>query len=265
MAKILNIETMVGCNGHCIFCPLGMGTLRRKPGRMDSIFFFKIVDQARSLGYEVEQVGMSEPLMEPRYFEFLDYIKSTGGRQIIFTNANLMTEKVAEKLCQYQYLPDKFTISFHGGNKEIYEKTMGLNFEKAVSNIKYLLSLNPRPDVLISMKTVEENKSSVDDFRRLWKEYKVRLKISPAINLGGLLYKGAGISKCILLSLITKVYWDGRMPLCCVDCEGMIIIGDLKKQSLKEVVEGKILGKYLDFNKKSKLNQLYPCNICDAQ
>jgi len=265
MAKLLKIETMIGCNAHCSFCPLGAGILKRERGRMDSEFFFKIVDQARFLGYEIELGGMIEPLMEPRCFKFLDYIKSTGGRQIIFTNANLMTEKVAEKLCQYQYLPDKFTISFHGGNKEIYEKMMGLNFERTVLNVKYLLSLNPRPDILISMKTVEENKNSVDDFRRLWKGYEVRLKISPAINLGGLLYKGAGISKCVLLPLIINVYWDGRMSLCCVDAEGTVIIGDLKKQSLKEVLGGKILKEYLDFNEKSKLNQLYPCNICDVQ
>ena len=265
MAKLLKIETMIGCNARCIFCPLGARTLKRRRGQMDSELFFKIIDQAIELGFAISLYGMAEPLMEPRLFEFLDYIKSKGGKLNIFTNASLMTKTVAEKLCQYQYLPNKFAISFHGGNKEDYEKVMGVNFEKAVSNIKYLLSLKPRPDILISMKTVEENKDSIDDFRRLWGEYKVRLKISPAINLGGLLYKGSGISKCVPLPLIISVYWDGRMPLCCVDSEGMVIIGDLKKQSLKEVLEGEILKKYLDFNEKSKLNQLYPCNICDVQ
>jgi len=264
MLRFLKIETMVGCNAHCIFCPLGAGILKRKPGRMDSEFFFKTVDQARALGIEAYPFFMSEPLLEPRFFEFYDYIERTGGKQTFFTNAALMTEAKAEKLCQYQYHPDKFTITFHGGNKEAYEKVMSLNFEKSVSNIKYLISLKPRPSILISMKTTEENINSVNDFRKLWEGEKIKLKISESINWGGLLYKGGGISKCPLLH-ISGVFWDGRMPLCCTDAEGVVIIGDLKRQSLKEILEGEIIQKYLDFNKKSKLNQLYPCSICDVQ
>ncbi len=263
MPRFLKLETMVGCNARCVFCPLGAGILKRKPGRMDSEFFYKTVDQARILGLEIEPIFMNEPLMEPRFFEFYDYIESTGGKQTLFTNAALMTESIAEKLCQYQYHPSKFTITFHGGNKEAYEKVMGLNYEKVVSNVKYLISIKPRPNILISMKTTKENINSVDDFKKLWEGYPVKLKISPSINWAGIFYPGEGKSKCPVLHLC-GVFWDGRMPLCCTDAEGKIIIGDLKKQSLREILEGEVIQKYLDFNKRNKLSQLYPCSTCDV-
>ena len=262
MSKILKLETMIGCDAHCTFCPLGAGTLKRKPGRMDSEFFFKIVDQAIELGFAISLYGMAEPLMEPRLFEFLNYIKNMGGKLSIFTNASLMTKTVAEKLCQYQYLPDKFTISFHGGNKKDYEKVMGLNFEKSISNIKYLLSLKSRPDILISMKITEENKNSVNDFKKLWEGHKI--KISKALDWIGIFKQGKGIKSCPYL-VMPFVYWDGRVALCCMDAEGKIILGDLKKQSLREILNGQIYQNYLDFNRKGKLYQLYPCNICGAE
>ena len=256
MIKYLKIETIVGCNANCLFCPLP--TLKRKKGRMDSTVFFEIVDQARNLGFEIIPYFMNEPLIESRIFEFFDYIKSTGGKQELFTNASLITKDISKRLSEYQY--NRFVISFHGGNKEDYEKTMGLNFEKTVSNIKHLISLGKIPNYLISMKISESNKNSVDDFRDLWKGY--NFTIGKAINWAGFFGKGKGVKKCPVLKM-PSVFWDGRMPLCCLDAEGKVIIGDLKKQSLKEVLNGKIYQKYLDFNRKGKLNQLFPCNICD--
>jgi len=258
MPKFIKIETMVGCNAKCLFCSLGAGILKRKRGRMASEFFFKTVDQARDLGFEIIAYFMNEPLMESRIFEFFDYIKDTGSKQELFTNASLITKDMAKKLSQYQY--NKFVISFHGGNKETYEKVMGLNFEKTVSKIKYLISLGKISNYVISIKISEDNKNSIDDFRNLWKGY--RFHISKAINWAGTFGKGKGVKKCGVLNM-PCVFWDGRMPLCCLDAEGKIIIGDLKEQSLKEVLNGQIYQKYLDFNKKGKLNQLYPCNICN--
>lgn len=251
---------MVGCNASCSFCPLGAGILNRKLGRMDSAFFFKIVDQARDLGFGITPFFMNEPLMEPRLFEFLDYIKSTGRKPRIYTNAGLITKDVAERLSQYQY--HRFVISFHGGNKEDYEKVMDLNFEKTVSNIKYLISLGKIPNYVISMNISEENENSVNDFKELWKGYK--FIIYKVMNWAGTFGEGRGTKRCPLLKM-PCVFWDGRMPLCCTDAEGKIIIGDLKKQSLREILNGQIYQKYKNFNNEHKLNQLYPCNVCDRK
>lgn len=260
MTKFIKIETMTECNANCLFCPLGAGILKRKRGRMKSEFFFNIVDQARVLGFEIIPYFMNEPLMEPRIFEFFDYVKSTGGKQELFTNASLITKDVAERLSGYQY--NRFVISFHGGNEKDYEKMMGLNFETTVSNIKYLISLGKIPNYLISMKISEEGKNSVNGFRNLWKGYK--FKISKAINWAGTFGKGEGVRRCHVLEM-PCVFWDGRMPLCCLDADGKVIIGDLGKQPLKEVLHGQLYQKYVNFNNEGKLNQLYPCSVCNRQ
>ena len=258
MPKSIKIETMIGCNASCLFCPLGAGVLKRKRGHMSSDFFFDTVDQARALGFSITPYFMNEPLIDPRIFEFLDYVAKTGSKQRIFTNASLITKEAAEKLSQYQY--SDFVISFHGGNKKDYEKVMGLNFEETVSNIKYLISLGKIPNYLISMKTSEDNKNSVDDFRSLWKGY--RFTVGRLINWAGTFGKGAGTKTCSFLYM-PCVFWDGRMPLCCRDAEGKTIIGDLNKQSLEEILSGRIYQKYVDFSTKGKLNQLYPCSECN--
>ncbi|MCK4830306.1 radical SAM protein [bacterium] len=257
--KIIRIETMKGCNAKCSFCPLGAGTHKRKLGRMSSEFFFKIVDQARALGYEIEVIGMNEPLMEPRIFEFFDYIEKSGGKQIIYTNASLLTKEMASKLLQYQY--NKFIFSFHGGNKETYERVMGLDFEEVVSNIKYMISWGRIPNYLISMRTCKDNESSIGDFKRLWKGY--RYDISKALDWINMFDGGGERGKCHYL-WIPSVFWDGRVAFCCMDAEGEVILGDLKKQSLEEILGGQVYQNYLHFNKRHKLNQLYPCNVCRA-
>lgn len=257
--KIIRIETMKGCNASCLFCPLGAGTFKRELGWMDSEFFFKIADQARDLGYEIEVIGMNEPLMEPRIFEFFDYIEKSGGKQIIYTNASLLTKEMAQKLSQYQY--NKFIFSFHGGNKGVYERVMGLNFEEVVSNIKYMISLGKIPNYLISMQAYEGNENSIRDFKALWRGY--RYKIHEASDWINLFDGGKGRGKCHYL-WIPSVFWDGRVAFCCMDAEGKVILGDLKEQSLKEILGGQVYQNYLHFNRRHKLNQLYPCSVCRA-
>jgi len=257
MIKIIRIETHERCNASCSICPVGAGTLKRELGRMSTEFFFKVVDQARAMGYEIESIGANEPLMEPRIFEFFDYIENTGGKQIIYTNASLLTRDMALKLSRYQYLA--FTFSFPGGNKETYERIMGLDFEKAVSNIKYMISLGKISDFAISMQVCDESRDSISDFKNLWRGYKYKISESiDWINLfgGGIIHK-----KCNFLQ-IPNIFWDGRVAFCCMDIEGKVIIGDLRRQSLKGIIKGKIYQKYLHFNRKYKLSQLYPCSIC---
>jgi len=260
MRKFIKIETMIGCNAHCLFCPMGAGILKRKRGQMSTDFFFKIVDQAVALGFDVSAFFMNEPLMEPRIFEFFDYLRGLGKKQRLSTNAGAITKEVARRLSQYQY--ESFSISFHGGNKKDYEKVMGLNFEESISNIKYLISLQAIPNYVISMKITEENKNSVNAFKDLWKGYK--FNVGKAINWAGSLGKGPGISRCRVLG-IPCVFWDGRMPLCCLDAEGKAIVGDLRELSLKEVLSGKIYQTYFDFNNRNKLHELYPCSACDRE
>lgn len=255
--KILRIETMMECNGICSFCILGSGSLKREPGWMNSEFFFNIVDQARELEYEIETIGMNEPLLEPRLFEFFDYIRSRGGKQLLFTNASLLTKDVADILSEYQYR--KFIISFHGGSKEVYEKIMGLNFETTVSNIKYLVSLGKIPNYQISIKICNENKDSIDDFKKLWEGYRIR--IEKATNWIELFEGGRGHNRCNYLK-IPSVFWDGRVAFCCMDAEGEVIIGNLKEQSLDEIINGETYQKYLDYHRRRKLHHLYPCSVC---
>lgn len=244
------------CNAECLFCPLE--TLKRKRGRMDSKFVFRIIDEAMELGYEIICYFLGEPLLEPRLFQFFDYIQQKGGKQELFTNASLITPEVAEKLGKYQY--NKFVISFHGGNKESYERITKLNFEKTVSNIRYLLALKKIPNYLISMKVCEENKGSVEDFRNLWEGCKI--SVGDAVDFVGKFGKGkGGIKSCPVLNM-PCVFWDGKMPLCCLDVEGEVILGDLKKQSLKEILNGLLRQKYLDLNRKKRLNEIFPCKGC---
>lgn len=247
------------CNGICSFCILGSGALKRESGWMDSEFFFNIVDQAREMEYEIEAIGMSEPLMEPRLFEFFDYIESKGGGQLLYTNASLLTKEMAKRLSRYQY--KKFILSFHGGNKETYERIMGFDFEKVISNIKYLVSLGKIPNYVISMQVCKQNEASVDEFKKLWEGY--RIDTSRASNWPALFKEERGRNMCVYLK-IPSVFWDGRVAFCCMDAEGEVIIGDLKKQSLKEIINGEIYQKYLDHHKERKLDRLYPCSVCRA-
>jgi len=59
------------------------------------------------------------------------------------------------------------------------------------------------------------------------------------------------------------VFWDGRVPLCCMDVDGDYIIGNLRNQSLEEIWNSPMLLAIKKRQKEKQFHMLPLCKHCD--
>ena len=67
--------------------------------------------------------------------------------------------------------------------------------------------------------------------------------------------------QCHRLWTSITVLWDGRVSLCCLDYEGDIEMGDVNRQSLKEIINGELYQEV----RKNHINGLFldKCSKCN--
>ena len=96
--RAIQIQTISGCNGNCIFCP-NKKTQRSIPYRksMDETLFRHIIDQCATLNIRrISPYLMNEPLLDPDLPERIHYISQRKKRRQytkINSNGSLLTEK----------------------------------------------------------------------------------------------------------------------------------------------------------------------------
>ena len=117
--KVLQIETIFGCNANCVMCPINAPT-KRKKGVMDIAMSKYILDELSPYVDEIEQLNfffLGEPLLDPFIYERIKYAKKKGFRNIgISTNADLLDRPRQIKLLESKI--DTIIFSIDGIKKE---------------------------------------------------------------------------------------------------------------------------------------------------
>lgn len=240
----IRFEVTNKCNAHCLMCPREKMT--RSQGILDMGLYKKTLDDAVDMGANVVSLeNYGETFMDPYFFERAAYAKSKGIPVYTITNGSLFSCELADKALLYL---DKIRFSVYGTTKEVYERIhKGLNFDTVVSNIEYLLkrktetkSILPRVEVYFLI--VDENKHQLEDFKKRWLGKADDISIWRPHNWSdGRMYResSAGIKKISCgrpQRGPIQVQWDGLVVPCCFDYNSNIVLGDLKKQTLKEIV-----------------------------
>ncbi|KJU83103.1 radical SAM domain-containing protein [Candidatus Magnetobacterium bavaricum] len=141
------IEITSYCNQKCSFCPDPMRKTKRE--LMEYDFFKKIVDDIKR-DFNVNMINLNafgEPLLHPRLFDMIDYIRSQNIKTVVtfITNAIKLTEKYLSNFDGHY--PDTIGVSVQNDNQESYLKTRDSkagNFMMIVNNtvnlIKHVIS-----------------------------------------------------------------------------------------------------------------------------
>lgn len=252
----IQFESSTACNAKCVFCP--RSDMTRLTGMMSDELFHKIIKEGKELGVKVFSPFLNgEPFVFPKIYKWLDYMEKEGVKVILYTNGEFLN---VDKLIKYSNI-DLVNCSFNGATKETYDKVMrGPNFEKTKENIKDLINRAPFR-VLVSMIITEENAREQKLFKKMWGR---RAKLGGYANWAGArhsaLEKKGKRKPCYHLLNHMTILWDGRVNLCCMDYDGKVILGDLNKQSLREILKNieplRKRHKLLDFN-------MPLCNVCN--
>lgn len=265
------IETTNLCNASCVMCSYPM--MKRKKGVMNEKLFRKIVIEAKELRIRRFTLsGIGEPLIDLNFINRIVYIKSQikNSKVSFFTNASLLNKEKANQLVKSGI--DEIIISFNG-YKNSYEKVMGLNFNRAVNNIKYFLKIRPKNlHVHLSCMYVNENARDIKKINELWGKYVDLIAIKMPENWAG----GKKVQTPFSLPYPSKkwpckglfdsfnINWDGEVVICCRDFNAQLVLGDINEQSIQEIWSGKKFQEIRLKHLEGKINEIPICRHCDT-
>ncbi len=249
--RVVQIQTKTGCNAKCVFCPHSIVGDKLPKGEMDWDLFKKIVDEI--VQYPVVRISpylMNEPLIDRRLPEKIAYIvKNKHPETIVKINSNgaLLDDEMAEGLIESGL--DRINFSVHGIRKETYESQMvGLSLERVLENIDNFLELKrkkgaDKPRVRITMVRTKAIERELEEILSYWKKRGVKVNIRPLENRARCEIASRGLNPkkwkpfewCNRLFEQAYILHDGRVVLCCVDWEQTTILGDLKRENLRDV------------------------------
>ena len=277
------VEPTSNCNLRCVMCPQREFTNEMK-GFMELALFKKIVDDAKDFRPSINLFMRGESLLHPDIIQMICYAHDNGIVTRLETNAGLLNSDMAQKLLDSGL--DFISFSFDGYDKETYESIrVNSNFERTMENIRYFLELKKRlgrkkPYTLLQVinlptiiKTEKRQKEEfIEKFRGLTK-----FKFVTPHRFGGKIqeektgtrYAYTGIDKkvkyvpCPYPWTSMSIYWNGDVVPCCIDFHGNYVVGNVKKDSIRDIWNSERLKELRKKLAERKNNEFGLCSTCD--
>lgn len=162
--SFIAIEPTISCNLRCIMCQID--SLKRDKRELNFNDFKRIIDQIPSLRV-IDLQGIGEPFLNKDFFKMAEYADLKNIKIYTFSNGNLIDKKLAQKIADSNL--KELIISIDGAKKETYEKIRrNANFEKLISNLKYLFSIRDHKNLKITAWIVP-NKYNFDELEDIVK------------------------------------------------------------------------------------------------
>lgn len=272
---LVHVELTNICNLRCVMC--SSFAMKRKRGFMDSKLFKKIIDELSDSPTEtVSLYFYGESLLHKEFSEFLKIAKSAKLNIFLSTNGLVLNKKIAKAIIDNSL--DLMTISCDSLDPDTYRKIRrGGDFKTLQTNIKNFLRLKgkKKPEVVLQFIKFPNYAFEPEKIRQYWQNYDVKIVMHPLHNWLGDVdevnkmlsrkNKKENLGRCDQAWRHAVICWDGRVVSCCNFYDAQVVFGDLNKQSLKSIWEGKAAA---EFRKKHTLlprSEIKECATCDYQ
>lgn len=251
----IHIEISNICNLQCSFCP----AVERKKGLMSVEDFAMILAQVGPMAEQICLHLMGEPLLHPHLGKLIDLCEAQGVKLFLVSNGVLLKEKSIELLLRDAFRQVNFSLhSFKDnfGDKDptayldkIFRFTerafaerpdLYINYRlwnlddprgSCESNRLMLAMIEERFGVAIESAIDVRNKKSFRITNRLYLHWDTEF-VWPSLALPEQGSKG----RCYGLSSHFGVLVDGTVVPCCLDKEGVIPLGNIKTQSIEDIL-----------------------------
>lgn len=273
----MRIEVSTRCNYNCVICP--HDKLTRKKETMSVELFkelfdkvFKETDQYTTLTFP----GMGEPLLDETLDEKIKYVKkhSPGMEVLILTNGYLLKP---ERFKTLEVLGvASIRVSLYGHDAETYSRVHGISNKEAFHTVKQNLikicRIKDKTNLLLTFNVIEGlNNNMLEEWIGFWKQKADLVEVWRPHNWADW-KKYRKVQKIKLKSCARpfngplQVQVDGTVNMCCFDFDGKLTIGDLKRESLKEIFSSALYEKIKkchncgDYERSSLI-----CENCDQR
>lgn len=258
----VQIQTQSGCNGRCVFCPNeDVMKSHLEQGRMEPALFHKIIDELAELRpRRISPYLMNEPLLDTRLPELVGYIaeKVPSASTLVTTNGVKLSEDLSRRLIEAGL--KRIKVSLQSLDPEVNKQLMGAqcDSDRVVENVvacRHVTREMARAgstaaknfDLRVSMIVTSLNRAEIEEARRFWRRHDVRLVTSVLENRGGNAPKAAELNpnamrqfrgQCLRPSREMCILWNGDVVLCCVDWWRTVRLGNVARQSIRDVWNG---------------------------
>lgn len=212
----VEIETINRCNGGCSFCPVNCRIDPREKKVMTVELFKKIIDELSEMNYKgrISLFSNNEPLLDQRIIDFHRYAreKLPNARFHLYTNGTLLTKEIFLELMKYL---DELIVDNYQQNLELIPASkMIVEYAEGHPEIreKVTIVLRKPKEILTSRGGDAPNRTKVNILKNI---------------------------ACVNPFQQMIIRPDGKISLCCNDPLGKCTLGDVTKQTLMDIWNGK--------------------------
>lgn len=283
------IEPTTACNLRCPGCLSGIRDFDRPTGMLSEEFFEKMINELHGHLLYSTLHYLGEPYLNKSLFNFIKYASERKIYTELSTNGHYLNDEYAKQTILSGL--DNIRISIDGTTQEVYEMyRKGGNLNTVIEGVKNLVRWKEQlgsktPFVNVQFIMFKYNIHQLHDIEKLAKEIgadELQLKTAETYLDGGdssfILederyarykkqadgsYKLSSYHKmpnhCFRMWHSLKSTWDGLIIPCCFDRDMQYQMGDLKKQSFKEIWRGEKYNKF----RTQILNSRKSIGICN--
>ena len=285
LCNVLPLETPIqmfidpssSCNFSCRFCyHANKASIPHDVMSMET--FRKLATDLGEFPHPITIVklyGFGEPLVNPNIARMVGMLKYSGvsSRVELTTNGWLLTHAMSDNLVSSGL--DRIIVSVNGLNDTQYREITGvpIKFEKYVNQIKYLYE--HRGNCIVHIKThINTVSGKEQEFFDVFKSISDEIFIENVVPLwpglpsdvkpeGGCYRQPVvAVKICPYIFYGMTVQANGQVSACFMDWNRQLLIGDLRKESLKDIWNGTKLKELRELHLKYKGNTRPSCGTC---
>lgn len=259
----ISFEPTTSCNLRCPECPSGLRSFTRPTGMLQQSLFQNVIDQlAPTLSY-LTFYFQGEPFLHPNFLEMVQYTARKKIYTATSTNAHYLKDENAKRVVQSGL--DRLIISIDGTTQETYQSyRVGGSLDTVIDGAKNILSWKKKlksktPHIIFQFLVVKQNEHQMPEVYALAKslgvdqvvlktaqiyDYEHGSDLIPTQNKyarykqltdGTFAIKNKLDNRCWKMWHSCVITWDGKVVPCCFDKDAHHVLGDLTKNSFKEI------------------------------
>lgn len=261
----VDIEPTMQCN---MKCPMCFQQHMRIPKEcfLDFDLYKKIIDEcAENNLYSIRLCHRGEPLLHPRIVEMIRYAKKRGVKEVFtLTNGLLLNEKLILDL--FEAGLDWLQLSIDGAYSTYEKIRYPAKFEEICTKVKLLHKIRKEQKRLRPIIWIQSLWSAVKDnpqeFIKLFTPFVDKIAFHVDFDYEHRFEKDPHFI-CYRLWHRMMIMADGIVPMCNSDFLKDEIIGDMRKQTIKEIWNGEKLMRIRKLNLERRRMELAPCSLCN--
>jgi len=237
------------CNLKCLMCPQSRG-LASHPLKMPIDLFKGIIDEVCGNHPLIKLYLSGEPLLHENLFEMIDYAGAKRCQTMIHTNAAGLTPEMSERILSSSLT--FLSFSFDGVSLEVYQRLRPpAQFEQVRSNIRRHLALRRQqgrgPHTAVEIIRMRDTDGLIQSFVEEWMASGVDdVRIVPYLTWHGLVEDRhvearpalPRFKPCAAPFQHGCILSDGTAVPCCLDINGVIPLGDIRKNRFRDIWSG---------------------------